>query len=137
MQREQYLGFWVVNWCDSQGIWWVGARRIGKNCNDWRKRHCVDLEQAKAWVRETVGVAEADDEPAPEREPEPTAEQWRVFNNLMDLAVAQHGAGAPADVLQAFGALHLAQPTKDQGVIKAAYRKMAKVWHPDGGGDEG
>ena len=137
MVREQYLGYWVVNWRDNQGVWWVAARRVGRNCNEWRQRHCVDLDVARAWVREQVGVAEAGSEPAQEREPAPTAEQMRVFSELMALAIGTaRKPGPPADVVMAFGVLHLGEVTRNEEAIKVAYRKMAKVWHPDSGGDE-
>ena len=132
MLREQYLGHWVTIWPDSQGVWWAGAREIGRNSNEWRKRHCQDIELAKAWVREKVGVTADPAAAANAEEPAPTAEQWRVFYDLMAQTKA---IGPPEDVVLAFGALHLFEVTRDEQAIKGAYRMVVKAWHPDKGGN--
>ena len=135
MLREQYLGHWVTIWPDAQGVWWAGAREIGRNSNEWRKRHCQDIELAKAWVREKVGVtadATAAANAASSAELPPTAEQWRVFHDLMELAAAK---GPPEEVVLAFGVLHLFEVSRDEKAIKDAYRMVVKVWHPDKGGN--
>ena len=95
---------------------------------------------AAAWSRQAYGSAAADARASrfatrctPNGQGSAGSTRARAYSSG-DAAAPRHSTPLPASLKDAYAVLHL-QPGAPHHVVKAAYRSLAQVHHPDAGGD--
>lgn len=118
---ERCDGGYIIAWRGETALAWRLALDMVKRLP---VRQRAFLEDERAWWIDAAAFLRLDD----------------VFSNFTDALDAGADADArpprmPANVAQAFAALHLATDAP-ASIVQAVYKHLARVYHPDAGGDE-
>ena len=132
--REEYRGYWITDY-PVDGVAVVAVREHGRMCNAWSQAGTGDHQVGRNWVDEQLDGQERRSPEEYQQEIKSLRAELEAMRIAQRLEKGQRMDTPAADELVWCGRLMIPAGELNKGVVNEAYRKMAKMMHPDVGGD--